>query len=320
MKHDWDMEVERKFRLTRVPEARILGMGVPILQGYVLAGQYEMRVRLFGNECCLTVKNEGTISRQEWNKKIPRWIFDALWPSTEGRRIEKTRYSIPFQGSTIELDEYHGNLQGLVILEWEFPNEAASQNFVLPAWANNAIDVTSDEVYKNKNLAEHGFQKQKQSQIKIYVASNLGFSKVGRDFYYNTLIPSIQQLGYEILDPWVLTPTDKVIAMPYGLKRRQAWRKLNRQIGENNKKAIDASNGLVAILDGTDVDSGTAAEVGYAFARGKSIVGYRGDFRLCSDNEGAIVNLQVEYFILSSGGTIVTEADRLREELKRVFG
>ena len=42
----------------------------------------------------------------------------------------------------------------------------------------------------------------------------------------------------------------------------------------------------MAVLDGTDVDSGTAAEIGYAFARGKLIVGYRGDFRLSADNEG----------------------------------
>ena len=63
---------------------------------------------------------------------------------------------------------------------------------------------------------------------------------------------------------------------------------------------------MFAVLDGTDVDSGTAAEIGYAFARGKKILGYRGDFRLSADNEGATVNLQVEYFIRESGGDIVT--------------
>jgi len=313
-----DMEVERKFKLTRMPETRILGKGVPVLQGYVLAGQYEMRVRRFGDEYYQTVKSEGTISRKEWNTKIPRWVFDALWPLTEGRRIEKTRYSIPSEGSILELDEYQGNLHGLVILECEFPNKRVAQNFVLPIWAKNAIDVTGDKIYKNKYLAKHGIRRQKR-QVRIYVASNLGFSQAGRDFNYKTLIPVIQQLGYEVLDPWKLTPTDMVVSMPYGLKRRHAWRQLNRQIGENNKKAIDASDGLVAILDGTDVDSGTAAEVGYAYAKGKPVVGYRSDFRLCSDNEGAIVNLQVEYFILASGGTIVSKIDELRGELKRVF-
>jgi nucleoside 2-deoxyribosyltransferase len=56
--------------------------------------------------------------------------------------------------------------------------------------------------------------------------------------------------------------------MPYGLKKRDAWKKLNMEIGANNRYAIDESNGLVAVLDGADVDSGTAEEVGYGFARG----------------------------------------------------
>ncbi len=63
---------------------------------------------------------------------------------------------------------------------------------------------------------------------------------------------------------------------------------------------------IVAVLDGTDVDSGTAAEIGYGFARGKVIIGYRGDFRIAAENEGAIVNLQVDYFIRASGGSIIT--------------
>jgi nucleoside 2-deoxyribosyltransferase len=73
---------------------------------------------------------------------------------------------------------------------------------------------------------------------------------------------------------------------------------------------------VVAVLDGVDVDSGTAAEIGYAFARGKLIVGYRGDFRLSADNEGSIVNLQVEYFIRESGGTIVERYEDLESALR----
>ena len=70
------------------------------------------------------------------------------------------------------------------------------------------------------------------------------------------------------------------------------------------------------MLDGVDVDSGTAAEIGYAFARGKLIVGYRGDFRLSADNEGSVVNLQVEYFIRESGGTIVGRYEDLESHLR----
>ena len=75
---------------------------------------------------------------------------------------------------------------------------------------------------------------------------------------------------------------------------------------------------VLANLDGQDVDSGTAAEIGYAFAKGKPIIGYRGDLRLSSDNVGSTVNLQVEFFIRESGGEIVTSASTIPAALARV--
>ena len=75
---------------------------------------------------------------------------------------------------------------------------------------------------------------------------------------------------------------------------------------------------VLANLDGQDVDSGTAAEIGYAFAKGKPIIGYRGDLRLSSDNVGSTVNLQVEFFIRESGGEIVTSASTIPTALARV--
>lgn len=156
--------------------------------------------------------------------------------------------------------------------------------------------------------------------MKVYLASPLGFSEAGREFYYKRLLPIVEELGCEVIDPWKLTDQARILAikaMPYGSKRRDAWKELNMEIGENNKKGIDSADAVLAVLDGVDVDSGTAAEIGYAFAKGKRILGYRGDFRLSADNEGGIVNLQVEYFIRASGGTIVVELDEIRQELKR---
>ena len=157
------------------------------------------------------------------------------------------------------------------------------------------------------------------TKARIYMASPLGFSEAGRHFYTAVLVPFVSGLGYEILDPWVLTDSRKIEAvqkMPYGPERRDAWRQLNREIGASNRAAIDRAHGVVAVLDGVDVDSGTAAEIGYAFARGKLIVGYRGDFRLSADNEGSTVNLQVEFFIRESGGTIVERYEDLDAALR----
>jgi nucleoside 2-deoxyribosyltransferase len=151
--------------------------------------------------------------------------------------------------------------------------------------------------------------------MNIYLAGPLGFSEAGRSYQDTVLLPALGRTGHQILNPWKLTDQhkiDAILAMPYGPARRDAWRQLNGEIGGNNRAAIDRSDAVFAILDGVDVDSGTAAEIGYAFAQGKPILGYRGDVRLAADNEGAAVNLQVEYFIRQSGGDIVTSlADAL---------
>jgi nucleoside 2-deoxyribosyltransferase len=158
---------------------------------------------------------------------------------------------------------------------------------------------------------------------RIYMASPLGFSQAGRHFYEGVLVPFVRCLGFEVLDPWGSTDREKlaaVRALPDSPARHQAWRALNREIGAGNRAAIDAARAVVAVLDGVDVDSGTAAEIGYAFARGKLIVGYRGDVRLSADNEGATVNLQVEYFIRESGGTIVDRYEELASALAPLRG
>lgn len=159
---------------------------------------------------------------------------------------------------------------------------------------------------------------------KIYVAGPLGFSESGISFYYNELLPIIKELGYEIFDPWANSPKDKIeeIKNQENLlsvgEVREAWKEINQEIGINNIHALDEADGLVAILDGPDVDSGTAAEIGYFCGKhkGRPIIGYRNDFRLSSENIGGIINIQVEQFIYLTKGTIVKNIEELRRELK----
>ena len=81
---------------------------------------------------------------------------------------------------------------------------------------------------------------------------------------------------------------------------------MNRRIGARNAEMIRECSGVLAVLDGSDVDSGTAAEIGYAAALGRSVIGLRSDIRTAGDNEAAVVNLQVEWFIEASGGRLTT--------------
>lgn len=162
----------------------------------------------------------------------------------------------------------------------------------------------------------------KSGSPQVYLAGPLGFSESGKLFYYQKLVPLVVEMGFSVLDPWALTSKkilNQVITLPYGPKKKDKWHSINKVIGRNNADAIKKCNLIVACLDGTDVDSGTAAEIGYGAALGKPIIGYRSDFRLAGDNDGAIINLQMEYFIKLNGGTISFNLKELKELLKCYF-
>ena len=150
------METERKFRLSELPTPAILGTGVAIAQGYLVVDPGELRIRDKGGRFYLTVKGDGTISREESEIQIPAHIFEVLWPYTEGSRVEKTRYSVHHEGWLLEVDEYRGHLAGLVTLECEFRPEHDPTTLRLPEWAGDAVEVTEDKAYKNKSLASNG--------------------------------------------------------------------------------------------------------------------------------------------------------------------
>jgi nucleoside 2-deoxyribosyltransferase len=155
--------------------------------------------------------------------------------------------------------------------------------------------------------------------LRIYLANPLGFSEAGQKFIRETILPELGNYG-EVINPFDLVDSGRIASiskMPAGKDRIEAWRTLNAEIGKLNQDHIDNCDIVFAVLDGTDVDSGTASEIGYAYARKKLVIGYRGDFRLSADNEGGIVNLQVEHFIRASGGTIIRELSELEQAFSK---
>ena len=129
----------------------------PIEQGYLAIGDdgTEVRVRRRAGQATLTVKSGATRARVEEELDIELERFERLWPLTEGRRIEKTRYEIAADGGlTIELDVYGGALDGLVVAEVEFASEDDADAFAPPSWIGR--EVTEDKRYKNQRLACDG--------------------------------------------------------------------------------------------------------------------------------------------------------------------
>jgi nucleoside 2-deoxyribosyltransferase len=143
---------------------------------------------------------------------------------------------------------------------------------------------------------------------RVYVASPLGFDAAGRLFNSARLLPALLAAGLEPLDPW---------AQGLAAEAEEPDAALNDRIGARNVELLEQADAVLAVLDGVDVDSGTAAEIGFASARGVPVVGLRTDLRAAGDNAAALVNLQVEHFIRRTGGTVVRELDDAIQTLVR---
>ena len=101
----------------------------------------------------LTIKGEGTLSRQETEVALEPLAAVQMLAVAGPHVIEKVRHRIDIgEGLVAEVDVYSGALEGLVVAEVELPSEDTP----LPAVAWLGQEVTEDKAYKNKSLALKG--------------------------------------------------------------------------------------------------------------------------------------------------------------------
>ncbi len=149
------IEIERKFLVTSMPDDVDIPAGTRILQGYLaLDDQMEVRIRQYGSQYFLAVKEGSGLTRRETEIEISDRQFQSLWPSTQGRQLEKLRSRISYGAYRIELDRYLGTLEPLLVAEVEFSSVDESELFVKPDYLGQ--EVTEEEAYKNSSLAIHG--------------------------------------------------------------------------------------------------------------------------------------------------------------------
>lgn len=79
-----------------------------------------------------------------------------------------------------------------------------------------------------------------------------------------------------------------------------------QEIFANDKQGIDTCDLVVANLNGITTDDGTAWELGYAYAKGKYLIGLHTDWRTRFEHE--VVNLMIE--------TSLNELVRTQKDLK----
>lgn len=150
------IEIERKFLVATMPDLSTASRS-SLRQGYltVPADSVEVRLRQSDDRFVLCVKTGSGIIRGEREIEIDGKQFDTLWPQTEGRRIEKTRWTGPLDdGLTFELDVFAGDLEPLAVVEVEFASAQQAEAFTPPDWFGR--DVSLDKRFGNKSLAISG--------------------------------------------------------------------------------------------------------------------------------------------------------------------
>ncbi len=86
---------------------------------------------------------------------LPEEEFAVLARSLPGVRLKKLRHRLrETQGVTIAVDEFEGDLKGLLLAEAEFDTEERLSTFPMPEFALR--EVTDDPRYTGSHLARYG--------------------------------------------------------------------------------------------------------------------------------------------------------------------
>ena len=149
-----NMEIERKWRIVRLPED-LESYPVKEMEQAYLCTAPTVRIRRENDEYFLTYKglSEDAMSHSEYNLPITEEAFRHMLPKCDGRVIRKKRYYIPLDNKslTAELDVFDEPFAPLMIVEVEFPSREAALAFEAPDWFGE--DVTSDRRFKNAVMA-----------------------------------------------------------------------------------------------------------------------------------------------------------------------
>jgi adenylate cyclase len=151
-------EIERKF-LVKGDFRPFVSKSTRIVQGYLSSvPERTVRVRIKGDKGFLTIKgigNDSGASRFELEKEITIAEAAELMKICEPGVIDKVRHLVKAEPYVFEVDEFHGENEGLTVAEIELPDENAA--FSKPEWLGE--EVTGDKRYYNSMLMKNPFTK-----------------------------------------------------------------------------------------------------------------------------------------------------------------
>jgi adenylate cyclase len=153
------IEIERKFLVKNNQYRTESYSKNHIFQGYICSESGRtVRVRIKNDKGFITIKgpsaNNG-LSRFEWEQEIPVDGAKELLQLCGNALIEKYRYEVKSGKHVIEVDEFLGDNNGLVVAEIELDSE--NEDYLKPNWLGK--EVTGERRYYNSMLIKNPFCK-----------------------------------------------------------------------------------------------------------------------------------------------------------------
>ena len=149
-------EIERKYLTASEEWRREVVQSMRIAQGYLCSHRVTARVRICDDRGILTFKSksrDGGLSRFEWEREIPLGVAERLLARCEGV-VDKVRHIVEFEDHTFEIDEFHGENEGLIVAEVEL--RSVGEMVSLPSWIGD--EVTGERCFYNSFLTKHPFK------------------------------------------------------------------------------------------------------------------------------------------------------------------
>jgi len=149
-------EIERKF-LVKGEYKSLAVNEYHIIQGYISENP-SIRIRIKSDKAYITIKgklNETGVSRYEFEKEILVDEAKELLLLCRDGKIDKTRYNIQVGNHIFEVDEFHGDNEGLTMAEVELQSE--NESYEKPEWLGE--EVTSNKKYYNSYLSKNPYSK-----------------------------------------------------------------------------------------------------------------------------------------------------------------
>ena len=159
MQQHGGMEIERKFLVTGDESYKTLATKhYHIRQGYLAVKGATVRIRQRDDEAFLTIKSPPRSADQlaRYEYEVPLAPTDAaeLFSLCVPPLIDKTRYLVPLGDHVFEVDEFHGDNDGLVMAEVELGSE--DEAFEKPDFIG--MEVTGDRRFYNSHMRQYPFK------------------------------------------------------------------------------------------------------------------------------------------------------------------